>query len=52
MGTREDMVNMMRLVVHAGIEPEIGAVLPVERAEEGFPEMWAGKTHGKTVFTR
>ena len=36
----------------AGIEPEIGAVVPMERAEDAFREMWGGRTRGKTVFTR
>jgi NADPH:quinone reductase-like Zn-dependent oxidoreductase len=52
MGTRNDMENLMRLIAQAGIEPEIGTVLPMERAEEGFRAMWEGKTRGKTVFTR
>jgi NADPH:quinone reductase-like Zn-dependent oxidoreductase len=52
MGTRQDMEDMMRLIARAGIEPEIGSVLPLERAEEGFRAMWEGKTRGKTVFTR
>src|SRR5262245_53353916 len=52
MGTLKDMEDMMRLIVRAGIEPEIGVVLPMERAEEGFRGMWEGRTHGKTVFTR
>ena len=52
MGTREEMEDMMRLIAQAGIEPKIGTVLPMERAEEGFREMWDGKTRGKTVFTR
>jgi len=52
MGTRKDMEDMMRLIVRAGIEPEIGAVLPMERAEVGFCAMWEGRTRGKTVFTR
>ena len=52
MGTLEDMKNMMNLIAQAGIEPEIGAILPMERAEEAFRAMWEGKTHGKTVFTR
>jgi D-arabinose 1-dehydrogenase-like Zn-dependent alcohol dehydrogenase len=46
------MEDMMRLIARAGIEPEIGAVLPMERAEEGFRAMWEGRTRGKTVFTR
>lgn len=52
MGTRQDMEDMIRLIATSGIEPEIGATLPMERAEEGFREMWEGKTRGKTVFTR
>src|SRR5262249_2149087 len=51
MGTLEDMKNMMNLIVSRNIEPEIGAVLPMERAEEAFRAMWEGKTQGKTVFT-
>ena len=52
MGTRKDMEDMIRLIAQAGIEPEIGTVLPMDRAEEGFRVMWEGKTRGKTVFTR
>jgi NADPH:quinone reductase-like Zn-dependent oxidoreductase len=52
MGTLEDMKNMMNLIVHAGIEPEIGEVLPMQRAQEAFRAMWEGKTRGKLVFTR
>jgi NADPH:quinone reductase-like Zn-dependent oxidoreductase len=52
MGTLQDMEDMMRLIARAGIEPEIGVVLPMERAEEGLRAMWEGRTHGKTVFTR
>ena len=52
MGTLDEMKNLINLIARAGIEPEIGAVLPMERAEEAFRAMWGGKTHGKTVFTR
>lgn len=52
MGTLEDMQNMMSLIAQSGIQPEIGAVLPMERANEAFRAMWEGRTHGKTVFTR
>ena len=52
MGTMEDMKNMMDLITQAGISPEIGAVLPMERAEGPFRAMWEGKTRGKTVVTR
>ncbi len=52
MGTLDDMQNMMTLIAQAGIEPEIGAVLPMERAEEAVRAMWEGRTRGKSVFTR
>jgi NADPH:quinone reductase-like Zn-dependent oxidoreductase len=52
MGTLGDMGDMMNLIARAGIEPEIGAVLPMDRAGEGFRMMWEGRTRGKTVFTR
>src|SRR5262249_8529633 len=52
MGTLKDMEDMARLIARAGIEPEIGVILPMERAEEGFRAMWEGRTHGKTGFTR
>ena len=52
MGTLTEMEDMVRLIALAGIEPEIGSVVLMERAEEGFRAMWEGKTRGKTVFTR
>ena len=51
MGTLDDMKNMMNLIAQAKIKPEIGAVVPMERAEEAFRAMWEGRTRGKTVFT-
>lgn len=45
------MRNLMNLLAQAGIEPEIGAILPLEQAREGFRAMWEGRTRGKTVFT-
>lgn len=52
MGTLDDMRNMMNLIARVGIEPEIGAVLPMEQAKEAFQGMRSGRTRGKTVFTR
>ena len=52
MGTLADMTKMMDLIVNAGITPEIGTVLPMERADDGFRAMWEGRTRGKMVFTR
>src|SRR5712671_1384425 len=42
MGTLDDMQNMMNLIARSQIEPEIGDVLPLERAEEAFRAMSEG----------
>ena len=52
MGTLDDMKNMINLIAQSRIEPDIGAILPMERAEEAFRAMWESRTCGKTVFTR
>jgi D-arabinose 1-dehydrogenase-like Zn-dependent alcohol dehydrogenase len=52
MGTYQDMQDMMGLIAQADIKPEIGTILPMELAAEGFREMWEGRTNGKIVFTR
>jgi D-arabinose 1-dehydrogenase-like Zn-dependent alcohol dehydrogenase len=52
MGTLRDMKSMMAFIISAGIKPEIGEPIPMERAREAFHKMWQGETHGKTVFTR
>jgi NADPH:quinone reductase-like Zn-dependent oxidoreductase len=51
MGTREDFLQLMKFVQVAGIKPEIGRTLPMQKAEEGFREMWEGTIRGKTIFT-
>src|SRR5882672_11425032 len=51
MGTLQDMKDMVTFIAAVGIAPEIGLVLPMEQAAEGFRAMWEGRTHGKTVFT-
>src|SRR2546430_1133522 len=40
MGTLKDMEDLVRLIALAGIEPEIGTVLPMAGAEDGFRAMW------------
>jgi NADPH:quinone reductase-like Zn-dependent oxidoreductase len=52
MGTRQELVDLLRFVENAGISPEIGLELPMDRAEEGFRAMLEGHTAGKIVFTR
>src|SRR6201991_4620471 len=52
MGTREELSDLLTFVSNAGISPEIGLELPMERAEEGFRAMLEGDTSGKIVFRR
>ena len=52
MGTLHDMRRMISFIVSTRIKPEIGQVLPMERAKEAFRAMWEGHMHGKTVLTR
>ncbi|HMK63826.1 MAG TPA: zinc-binding dehydrogenase, partial [Acidimicrobiales bacterium] len=52
MGTRHELIDLLAFVESSGIEPQIGLVLPLERAEEGFRAMLSGETAGKIVFTR
>ena len=52
MGTRGELADLLAFVANAGITPEIGLELPMERAEEGFSAMLDGNTSGKIVLTR
>jgi NADPH:quinone reductase-like Zn-dependent oxidoreductase len=51
MGTLDELRDLLAFVDTAGIVPEIGMELPLERAEEGFRAMLEGRTAGKIVFT-
>jgi NADPH:quinone reductase-like Zn-dependent oxidoreductase len=52
MGTLEEMKAMMSFIITTGIQPEVGAAVPMEEAREAIGSMIAGHTRGKTVFTR
>ena len=52
MGARGELADLLAFVATAGITPEIGLELPMERAEEGFRAMLDGNVVGKIVFTR
>jgi NADPH:quinone reductase-like Zn-dependent oxidoreductase len=43
MGTLLDMKRMITFIISAGIKPEIGKVIPMERAREAFRKMWQGR---------
>ena len=52
MGTRSEMLDMIQFVVRHGIIPQIGQVMPMEQAREGFEAMCTGRQQGKIVLTR
>lgn len=52
MGTRQELVDLLAFVAGAGISPEIGLELPMEKAPDGFGAMLDGDVAGKIVFTR
>ena len=52
MGTLEEMKSLMKFMVTAQINPEIGLILPMEDVIEGMAAMLEGRTAGKVVFTR
>jgi len=50
-GTIDDLNDLMAFVVSAGIKPQVGHVLPMERAGEGFIALLEGRSLGKIVLT-
>ncbi|GGJ59480.1 zinc-binding dehydrogenase [Streptomyces brasiliensis] len=52
MGTRAELVDLLRFVTHTGITPQIGLKLPMAEAEKAFRTMLDGDTAGKIVLTR
>ncbi|AHH95040.1 quinone oxidoreductase family protein [Kutzneria albida] len=52
MGTRDELVDLLRLCELTGIRPHIGAELPFEQAGQGLRAMLDGEVHGKIVLSR
>jgi NADPH:quinone reductase-like Zn-dependent oxidoreductase len=52
MGTLDELRDLLAFVDTAGIAPEVGLELPMEKARDGFQSMLDGETAGKIVFTR
>lgn len=50
MGTRDELADLLSYVELAGIQPQIGAVMPMTEAARGFAEMLEGRTAGKIVL--
>ncbi|HET8795672.1 MAG TPA: zinc-binding dehydrogenase, partial [Arthrobacter sp.] len=51
MGTRDELARLAQFLVNTGVRPEIDAVLPLAKAEEGFARMLEGDLFGKIVFS-
>lgn len=43
---------MMQFIVKNNIVPEVGSVVPMIEARAAIRDMFEGRTHVKTVFTR
>jgi len=52
MGTRDELVQLIRFCQLTGVRPVIDTVLPLEDARDGFARLVAGDVMGKIVFTR
>ncbi|MEJ5945260.1 zinc-binding dehydrogenase [Pseudokineococcus basanitobsidens] len=50
MGTRDELVRLLDLLVTTGARPVIDRELPLDRAAEGFAAMAAGDLFGKVVL--
>ncbi|MEJ5915192.1 zinc-binding dehydrogenase [Pseudokineococcus sp. 1T1Z-3] len=50
MGTREELVRLLDLLVATGVRPVVDRELPLGRAAEGFAAMAAGELFGKVVL--
>ena len=50
MGTREELVSLLRMLVTTGVRPPIATVLPLARARDGLAAMLDGEVFGKVVL--
>ena len=51
MGTRDELVQLLRFCVDAGVRPLIHETLPLHDARRGFEALAEGDVFGKVVFT-
>lgn len=52
MGTREELVRLVRLCDATGVRPVIDTELPLEQAREGLAKLLSADVFGKVVLTR
>ncbi|MCW2809989.1 MAG: Alcohol dehydrogenase zinc-binding domain protein, partial [Friedmanniella sp.] len=50
MGTRDELVSLLNLLVTSGLRPTVDRTLPLADAADGFAAMVAGELFGKVVF--
>ncbi|MDW5597621.1 zinc-binding dehydrogenase [Conexibacter stalactiti] len=50
-GTRDELVQLLRLLEDTGVRPVVDRVLPLAEARAGFEAMASGDLFGKIVFT-
>ena len=51
MGSRQELLQLLKFCALTGVRPVIDRVLPLTDAAEGFAAMWHGDLFGKVVFT-
>jgi NADPH:quinone reductase-like Zn-dependent oxidoreductase len=51
MGSRAELAALLSFLVTSGVRPAVDAVLPLDRAAEGFARLAAGEVTGKIVLT-
>ena len=52
MGTRDELVRLVRLMAETGLRPVVDSALPLEEAESAFRKLAGGDVFGKIVLTR
>ncbi len=50
MGTREELISLIKMLVTTGVRPQIDRILPLADAATGFAAMIAGDHFGKIIF--
>ena len=50
MGTREELISLVRMLAATGVRPHIDRILPLAEAATGFAAMIAGDHFGKIIF--
>jgi NADPH:quinone reductase-like Zn-dependent oxidoreductase len=50
MGTREELISLIKMLVTTGVRPHIDRILPLADAAAGFAAMIAGDHFGKIIF--